>query len=178
MIFYRESVDGFDDGIPWMPRVKLGDFGLAQVTTAGPNQLPLAKNPTDLQLGTVIYKPPETPWMAEFDTDWNRWVFGPDQPYTEKYNVWQMGNIMFDMMTLLDPEALHNAIDNMQENEYFDPSHAKHKHLFERPIPTEKQPEYGEELRYLIQWCPGLILSSVRHREIYWIMFSTTNKPI
>ncbi|KAL9576723.1 MAG: hypothetical protein Q9212_006864, partial [Teloschistes hypoglaucus] len=102
-IFLASPMSYEDDGIPFYPTAKMGDFGGAIGT--GKHD---PGNPMKLKgMGTVSYRAPEQKWPQAYDQKDEY-----SQPEIEEHwpklgshtNVWEVGACMYKLMTLTDVE--------------------------------------------------------------------------
>lgn len=126
------DTEGRKSGIPFYPKTKLGDWGLARKTYANDPD-----NPSNLRMaGTPGYKPPEQkdPPLPIFETH--------PVSILAHTNVWAIGATMFELMTL---HRVHGFLLKPRGN-IVDEAGIK-------PIQTDRNPPYSSQLSKLIQDC-------------------------
>ncbi len=153
-VYERQPMHDPSKKLPKLPRVKLGDFGLAQVTS--PTD---ANNPDMLHSGTDGYKPPEVQTDGAgrlFDALWQNRVHTPNQRFIEQHNIWCIGKIMHDLALLQPPGVCQDELFSLPEGDYYTFGHPRFRH-FTEPFVTQTHPgrlvEYSQNLRNLIRIC-------------------------
>lgn len=124
--------EDMEDGIPFYPISKLGDWGLARET-----HLSDPDNPTILRkAGTPGYKAPEQkePLLLVPESH--------PSPVLAHTNVWAIGATMFELMTL---HRVHRFLLKAQGNVIDEEGI--------QPIETSRKPPYSSQLSNLIQNC-------------------------
>ena len=155
-----DEEDAHPDRFPRYPTIKIIDFGSSHRT--GPND---NENPAqfDEWVGTDFWRSPE-------QRRWGNRVNPPPHHYQsahfqidEKANVWSIGKIMYDMMTLsrasdvdekLNNMVVSNAVWQQTYRQLVGPPANRHtmRHFIES-LATNKRDEYTSGLRKLIWRC-------------------------
>lgn len=153
-IYERQPLQDRSRKLPRLPLVKLGDFGLAQVTWPTDGH-----NPAFLMGGTDGYKPPEVQTDAagrRFDALWHNPVHARGQAFIERHNIWCIGKVMHDLALLRSPDICRAELFGMQEWQYYTFGHPHFRHFtgaFVTQNHNGRLVEYSQNLRNLIRLC-------------------------
>ena len=160
-VFDRQPLQDRSKKLPQIPLVKLGDFGLAQVTRRVNHTHP--NNEMLSGVGTQAYMPPEVlkvgapPNDHYFDDNWQNPVYRNISRISERHNVWSVGKVMHDLTFFRHPdECYYQLYDHQREQRYYDNTLPEYEHftseLFSNPHPG-RNIEYSRNLRQLIWDC-------------------------
>ncbi|KAL9578433.1 MAG: hypothetical protein Q9203_007101, partial [Teloschistes exilis] len=171
-VFLASPMSYDDDGIPFYPTAKMGDFGGADSTgkydPANPMQLkgmgtigyraPVSTipihNSSDINAHLLAFK--EQKWPADYDREgeWSQPEITQHWPQLGSHtNIWEVGACMYKLMKLTDAEYKFWKKLN------------RHGNIMKK-IETKRKPEdYSEELRQLVYEC--LMFDPIKRPNVF-----------
>jgi serine/threonine protein kinase len=142
--------------LPKYPTIQLIDFGYSRRTRRGD-----PKNPWEVrEVGTLLWNSPEQNLMGHYENPPLHRYHSRNYLINEKQNVWGVGLIMHDLMTLARPGDVCDFMGDMDgdwQRTYLRPvgprGHREPLRHFSETFRTQHRPEYSLGLRRLIWRC-------------------------